>query len=124
METISLRLELQEALQKDAERESRSINDIVNDVLERYFYERQKSKIAREIDAFEKMHARLKHDYLGKWVAIHELAVVDHDTDHVTLHRRVHAKYGRVAILIRLVKESPEEEDIHLRTWSTGRIEE
>jgi predicted transcriptional regulator len=122
METIELRPDLQRALQEDAMRESRSINDIVTDAVERYLYEQSKTKILWEIEAYHRMHSELKQKYLHQWVAVHDQKLIDHDEDRTTLHRRVHEKYGDISILIREVMEQPEVE-LRFRTRGRGKIE-
>ena len=123
METIVLRADLRETLEKDAEREAKSVNDIVNEAVERYLRERQLAKLDVEIEAYKRMHSELRQKYLGQWVAVHDQQLVDHDGDGSALHQRVRAKYGRVAVLIRQVAEQADE-DLWIRTPSTGRIEQ
>ncbi len=122
METIELRSDLREMLERDAERESRSVNEVVNRAVELYLREQQRKKLAREIEAYEAMHSQLKADYLGQYVAIHEQKLVDHDRELAPLYRRIRARYGKISVLMRQVKEQPVEE-IWMRTFSTGKIE-
>ena len=122
METIELRPDLREALEQDAERESRSVNDIVNDAVEQYLYEQSKTKILWEIEAYHRMHPELKQKYFHQWVAVHDQKLIDHDEDRTILHRRVHEKYGDISILIREVMEQPEVE-LRFRTRGRGKIE-
>jgi metal-responsive CopG/Arc/MetJ family transcriptional regulator len=121
MESITLRSDLLETLEKDAQQESRSISDIVNEAVEHYLRQRQRSKLNREIMAYEAMHAKLRKKYLGQWVAIHSEKLVDHDQDRVALYRRVRARYGRISVLLRQVTEQPVEE-AWIRTPSTGKL--
>ena len=65
METIELRPDLREMLEKDAVRESKSVNEAVNEAVRRYLHERQREKIGREVKAFIAMHAELKRSILG-----------------------------------------------------------
>ena len=122
METIVLRADLRETLEKDAEREAKSVNDIVNEAVERYLRERQLAKLDVEIEAYERMHAELKQKYFGQWVAVREQRLVDHDEERAALYHRVRAKYGWATVLIRRVGEQPVEE-LWIRTPSTGKIE-
>ncbi|MEK7326887.1 MAG: DUF5678 domain-containing protein [Chloroflexota bacterium] len=110
METIMLRADLQEALEKDAQLESRSVNDIVNEAVERYLREQQRAKLDNEIEAYEAMHPEIKKKHFGQWVAVHNRQLVDHDPDRVELYRRVRVRYGRMSVLIRQVREQPVEE--------------
>lgn len=120
METIVLRPELEESLQRDAALEARSLNDLVNDAVARFVRDRQREKIAWETAEFERLYPELRRDHFGQWVAIHEGALVDQDADVSALYARVRAKYGRTAVLIRQVRDTPSAE-IRLRTPSTGR---
>lgn len=120
-EPIVLRPELQDFLEKSAQQEAKSINDVMNEALEYYFHARQLEKINEEIEAYEAMHSILWKRMPGEWVAIHNQQLIDHDTDDVALYRRIRAQYGRTSILLRRVKETPVEE-IWIRTRSRGRV--
>jgi hypothetical protein len=97
------------------------LNDLVNEAVSQYAYRLQREKIERETAAYERMHNSIRDRFLGQWVAIHNGHLVDHDCDLAALHRRVRERFGRTAVLLRQVRESPVEE-IRLRTRSTGRI--
>jgi len=120
MEAIALRTDLRETLEKDAEQEARSINEIVNEAVEHYVRQRQLAKLDAEIAAYERLHPELRQKYWGQWVAVHEQKLVDHDSDRTALYRRVRAQYGRTAVLIRQVTEQPSGE-IWVRTPDTGK---
>jgi len=120
MEAIALRTDLRETLEKDAEQEARSINEIVNEAVEHYVRQRQLAKLDAEIAAYERLHPELRQKYWGQWVAVHEQKLVDHDSDRTALYRRVRAHYGRTAVLIRQVTEQPSGE-IWVRTPDTGK---
>jgi hypothetical protein len=121
MEPIQLRSDLLEMLEQDAEPLDRSVNDMVNEAVEQYVRERQRTKLDREIRAYEAMHPELWQTYPGQWVAVHRQRLIDHDCDRRALYRRIRAEYGRTSVLIRKVTEHPTEE-IWLRTPSTGRM--
>ena len=121
MDTIVIRPDLYKALEQSAQREARAVSDIVNEAVEYYLREQQRAKLNREILAYEALHPELKQKYLGQWVAMHNQALVDHDSDRVALYRRIRAKYGRTAVLLRRVTEQPHEE-LWLRTPTTGKV--
>jgi hypothetical protein len=123
MDTIALRADLRETLEKDAKQETRSVNDLVNEAVERYLHERQLAKLDVEIAAYERMYPELRQKYLGQWVAVHEQKLIDHDDDRAVLYGRVRATYRRTAVLIRQVTEQPDNE-IWIRTPSTGKLEQ
>lgn len=121
MEPITLRPKLLETLEKDAKRQTKSVNDVVNEAVEYYLREQQRSKLDLEVAAYEDMHSELRKTYLGQWVAIHNQQLVDSDTDRIALYFRIRRKYGQVSILLRQVKDQPVEE-IWVRTPCTGKI--
>jgi len=120
-EPIVLRPELQDFLEKSAQQEAKSVNDVINEALAYYFEAKQEEKINQEIEAYQAMHSELWEKLPYQWVAIHNQTLVDHDTDDVALYRRVRAQYGRISILIRQVRETPNPE-IWIRTPSTGKL--
>ena len=63
------------------------------------------SKGEREHQAFLRLLPELLKTHHGKYVAIHDGAVVDFDSDDIALVQRVHAKVGYVAIHVGLVVE-------------------
>jgi hypothetical protein len=120
VDSIALRPDLRESLERDAAIEARSVEDLVNEAVARYVRDRQRDKIRRETAAFERSHPDLCRDHLGAWVAIDDGQLVDFDADVSTLYARIRAKYGRTSVLIRQVRDDPAE-DIRVRTPSTGR---
>ncbi|MFZ2362168.1 MAG: DUF5678 domain-containing protein [Anaerolineae bacterium] len=120
MDTIVLEPNLRAWLEQDAEQDTRSINNLINEAVAQYLRERQQAKLDREIVAYEAMHSQLALDHAGEWVAIHQQELVDHDRDRVALYRRIRSRFGRTSVLIRQVMDNPMEE-VWLRTPSTGR---
>ncbi|PKO20322.1 MAG: hypothetical protein CVU38_20760, partial [Chloroflexi bacterium HGW-Chloroflexi-1] len=51
-DALVLRADLRETLERDAEQEARSISDIVNEAVERYVRERQRTRLDKGIRAF------------------------------------------------------------------------
>lgn len=120
MDAIVLEPTLRSRLEQDAAQDIRSVNDLVNEAVAQYLRDRQQAKIDREIAAYEDMHAQLVRDHLGEWVAVHDQQLVDHDSDRIALYRRIRARYGRTAVLIRQVT-AEQVEEVWLRTPATGR---
>jgi len=97
-----------------AEQENKKISDLINEALRQYLWEAKERKIDREMETYRTMHVELKQRFLGKYVAIHNGELVDHDADRRALSRRVRQKYGSVAVLITPVEEKPEREFLML----------
>ena len=120
-DAIVLRPELREALEQNAEQESRTLNDLVDEAVWLYVQRLQQQKIKREVEAYERIYSRLRDQFLGQYVAIHNGELVDHDSNVEALHRRIRDRFGRVSVLIRRVAETPVAE-IWIRTPSTGKL--
>ncbi len=80
---------------------------VVETAVERYLDQIERDKIHVETVAFWKMHAWLRANYLGHYVAIHEGKVVDHDLDVLKLERRVVERFGDIALLLAQVTMAP-----------------
>jgi hypothetical protein len=112
---IEIRPDLLSSLRQDAERQARSVSDLVNEAVEGYLRERDREKLEAEIAAFTAMHAELKQRYFGEWVAVHEGRVIDHDRELAPLYARIRQLYPRTAVLMRQVEEEPER-DLMIRS--------
>lgn len=121
LEQVVLREDLELRLLHDAESSDTSIGQLLNEAVEEFLLNRQRAKIDDEIAAFVRLHPELWRTKPGQWVAIHNSKLVDADPDRVALYRRVRKNYGQTPVLVREVTANPEE-DIWLRTPSTGKI--
>jgi hypothetical protein len=119
-DVVVLRPDLREILERNAEQEARTLDDLVNEAVALYVHRLQQKQIEREAEAYERMHPSLRDRFLGQWVAIHDQQLVDHDSDRLALYRRVRTRFGHTPILMRRVAESPVE-TIWMRTRSTGK---
>lgn len=68
------------------------------------------NELEAEEKAFLKMHSWLKGKYLGKYVAIHNQELVDHDVSLDALSGRIYKRFGNTPIWISKVKENPIDE--------------
>ncbi len=66
------------------------------------------------------MYAQLKTRYLGQYVAIHKGQLVDTDADCGSLFLRIQKQYGDLIVLIRQVRETPDEVYHFGRTWAAS----
>jgi hypothetical protein len=109
-EPIIVKPEWQEWLVQSAQQDLRTASDLVNEALEYYYHARQHEKLNQEVLAYEQLHSELWRTMLGEWAAIHQQALVDHDSDRVSLYRRIRAKYPHTAVLICQARAEPVEE--------------
>jgi hypothetical protein len=66
--------------------------------------------LRRERAAFTALHPTLLAQYPGEYVAIHDGALVDHDTDGLALSLRVHQRFPDEFVWIAPLKAQPLEE--------------
>ncbi len=71
--------------------------------------------LAREEDAFIKMHSILCQNYLNQYVAIHGSEMVDHDADLELLTLRMYERFSDQPVWIAPVRQQPVEE-WHMRS--------
>lgn len=107
MPTVVVRPELLESLERNADLRQKTVDDLVNEALARYVHQLEDDKLDREIETYERLHPELKRKLPGRWVAIHGGELVDQDAERAELYRRIRARYGRTAVLIRQVQEEP-----------------
>jgi hypothetical protein len=62
----------------------------------------------REVEAYHRLHPELLVKYRGKFVAIHQGQLLDHDPDPVALLKRTSAGWPNQVVLIRKVESTPE----------------
>lgn len=92
------------------------INDVVNAALQQYLFRQRQEKIARERRWYEAHYHEFVHQYRGQHVAVHNTRIIDSDSDGRLLSRRVRHIYGRVAVAIIHVTDSPELPILHMRS--------
>jgi Family of unknown function (DUF5678) len=64
--------------------------------------------IAREKQAYLRMHKQLWQQYAHQYVAITGGQLVDHDVDKVALYTRIEQRYPKRFVLMRHVEAAPE----------------
>ena len=87
---------------------------VVETAVERYLDQIELDKIHTETAAFWKMHARLRANYFGEYVAVHQGKVVDHDLDVLKLEERVVERFGDIALLLAQVTAASGRELNHI----------
>ncbi|MFN0073189.1 MAG: hypothetical protein ACKVVP_17045 [Chloroflexota bacterium] len=118
MASIEVSPDVRAQLEADAARESRTVDELVDRLLREYLRTRQRQKIARETEAFNRLHPALVQTHLGTWVAIHEGQLVDTDGDLAALYARMRGRFGRTSVLLRQV-ETPVDRDLRQATPRT-----
>ncbi len=98
--------------QKMADSTSRNVQDVLADMITRNFQpfpvHENREVMLREIEAYKELHPQLVKQYKGKFVAIFQGRLVDHDKDPVALLKRIKENYPGQTVLQRKVEETPD----------------
>lgn len=70
-------------------------------------WQEQVEKIDREQRIYERRHSELLAQYRGRFVAMLNGQVIDHDTDRLALRRRVRKHLGDTPVFFTLVEADP-----------------
>lgn len=108
MPTVAIEPSLYRRVEQAAIEGETSTGEVFAQALRRYLWELDRRKIADESNAYRQQHSELKERYLGRYIAMSQGRVVDHDLDFQTLHQRVRQRFGRTAVMITLVADVPE----------------
>ena len=108
METIRVESELYKRVEKVAQEQNASIDDLLSQAIRYYLWDLERRSVSEETELYQKRHQELKPEYLGQYIAMRNGQVVDHDRDFQTLRQRVRKRFGRTPVMITLVEEKAE----------------
>lgn len=100
MSDLILSEPLASEIRHEAEAQGLSVERLIEAALRRYRFEAQRRKINAEAEWWRAVPTEIRQRYIGEFVAVHNRAVVDHDSDEDILRARIRAKYGKVAVLL------------------------
>ncbi len=92
--------ELAREIRLKAEMEGVAVETVLEAAWRHYQMLANRRKIKSETVWWNNQPEGERARYKGKYIAVHQQAVVDYDSDRVALHGRIRAKYGRTAVLI------------------------
>jgi hypothetical protein len=102
-----------------AETQKRQPEDLLATAVRDYLEALEEEAIHKETEAFWRQHEDLLAQYMGRYVAMRQGTVVDHDNDVSRLEARIRDRFGLLPVLIAPVTPAPRR-DIQ---WRGGRIE-
>ena len=108
--TIALPETVAKDLNELAKSEGIAVDRVVENALALYRRELGQDKIATEIEAYHRKYQRLRARYLGKYIAMHNGRVVDHDQDSSALYLLIRKRFGNTPVLMRQVENVVERE--------------
>jgi hypothetical protein len=112
MTPLQISEELAKEIWDEANTRGLPVEDFLREVLQRERTLANRHKIEQEQTWWLSLPLSERARYEGRYVAVHDKAVVDHDKDPEALRRRIRAKYDNTAILM-MPAEGPRE--IHIR---------
>ncbi|HRI55754.1 MAG: hypothetical protein IAE85_17705 [Anaerolinea sp.] len=110
MTIIELAPRLSNPLQLLAKRQEASIEEIIEEVIDRFLREQRHAQLLQEMERFRQMHSELLPQFRGKYIGMLNGQVLDSDADGGMLHTRLARQYGDQPILIVEIKDQPEQE--------------
>jgi len=115
MPTVEIDQRWVEELRSIGQVDPDDLSTFVDDALRAHFFHIRQEKIAKERQFYEANHAEILQKYQGRFVAIHNQSVIDSDEDGHRLSKRIREQYGRIAIAIIEVRETPERPTFKIR---------
>jgi len=100
MSELVLKDPLASQLRNEAKAEGVEVETLVESALRHYRFQLQRKKINAEIEWWRSVSIEVRTPYRGKFVAVHNKEVIDHDFDEEMLRNRVRRKFGKTAVLI------------------------
>ncbi len=119
MTTITLPSKLAQQIENFGGENESDRQAFVEKAIQAYLMQMRREKIEAETDAFNAQYEKLRENYSGYYVAVHQGKVIDHDLDLRTLHLRVYEQVGRTPVLLKQVTNEPERE----LTFRSPRLE-
>jgi hypothetical protein len=103
MTTIQLVPDLAEQIESLVGVDEASAQTFIENAVRAYIARLHRDKIREENKAFMAQYETLLATYLGRYVAMHQGKVIDHDADLRALHLRVYQRIGRKPALLKKV---------------------
>ena len=107
---VPIDAKLAESLQQVAAERGKTLEAVMNDLVQNYLREERHAQLVAEMDRFRAKHSELLNKYKGEYIGMHNGEVLDHDVEGGALHKRLRQQHGSLPILIVQVSESPEQQ--------------
>ena len=105
--TVDLHERIADQLKIEAERQTTSVNSLVNTWLEEHLWHIKREQIQAEAQRFQAQHSELLQKYVGDYIAMQNGVVLDYDESLPRLHNRIREQYGEATILMTQVTSEP-----------------
>ena len=105
---LEITSELAGVIRREAKTHGKSVEDFLRFAIQRDRVLTARQKIEQEQEWWENLPLTKRAEYEGKYVAVHNKKLVDHDKNENQLYFRVREKYGKTSILI-IPAEGPRE---------------
>lgn len=108
MPTVAIESDLYKRVEQAATEHRSSVSEVFAGAVRLYLWELERRKVSKESKVYHQRYAELRDMYLGQYIAMRDGQVVDHDRDFQVLRRRIRQRFGRVPVMITLVKDIAE----------------
>jgi hypothetical protein len=100
MVALNVSTELADTIQTEATTRGLTVEEYLRSAIKRERSLAARKKIEREQAWWFTLPENKRAKYKGEYVAIHDLAVVDHDKNESILYKRVREQYGKTSVLV------------------------
>lgn len=112
--TVSIPQYVYQQAHRLAEREKRSVDEVLNEALVVAFptvhVHPQRAQMEAELAAFEEQKPQLLAQHEGRYVAMRTGKVIDNDADKLKLAMRIEERFPNDVVLIKMVTTEPDRE--------------
>lgn len=117
MKVLTVSDELAKEIESEAQTRGHGVEELLKQAIRRERTLAERKKIEREQTWWLAQPLTERAKYSGKYIAVHNQALVDSDVDSNALYRRVRARFGRTPVLM-MPAEGPRE----IRIYSTRMV--
>lgn len=104
--------ELADVIQQEAKERQETVENFLRSTLQRERTLSNRQKIEREQKWWESLPLTKRAEFSGKYIAIHNRQLVDHDKNETELYARIRKKFGKTPVLI-MPAEGPQDIQIY-----------
>lgn len=109
MSGIDVPSELIKPLEQLAAERGETVSAIVEQLIADYLRHQRHRYLVDEMERFRDAHAELQQQYGGRFVALRDGQVLDHDPNGGDLYARMRSQYGDLPVLIVEVTDQPDQ---------------
>ena len=107
--TLTLPQKTIDSLEQVAAQRGITSSELADNAIRQYLRREAEKKIAQEETAYQDQHEQIFSQFEGRYVALHNGEVIDHDQNELDLYLRIRHAYPSLGILIKHVTNQIDE---------------